>query len=840
VLSQRVSAEVADSQARRGAKLIYAVETLRVKVLTNAVVWGAFSPRQIAAIVDGDPVVFEPQQLILATGAYERGVPTPGWTLPGYMTTGAAQTLLRSYRVLAGNRFLIAGNGPLNLQLAAELIEAGAKVVALIEAAPRPGLAGLRARLGLMNAPDLVRDGLRYLATLRRHGTPIFHGHAVVSAEGADRVERATISRIDATGRPVPGSARQFSVDVVCVGYGFVPSNEFPRALGCSHSFDSARDSLTTDVSGDRESSVSGIFVVGDGARMSGARAAEAQGFIAGCAAALNLGRRLDPQLVAELASHRRQLLRHERFQSALWKIYAAPRLHAELADPHTLVCRCENVTLAHIRQAQAGQPLTVGTIKRLTRAGMGRCQGRYCGSVLAHLASEGLGVPISEDFVFAPRPPARPVPIGALARPGIEVETPEASPAAVHVAKSRPLLLPDTIAGETDTLIIGGGILGCCVAYFLAQRGVSVILLERDDLNMHGSGTNAGSLHVQISSSYARIADPAISAAIDGTLPLHAAAIRAWKELAECPTLDIELDLHGGLMVAETEAEAAFLEGKALRESRHGVETSVVSGRVLRSLAPYLSDRIVAACYCPSEGKVNPATATYAVARAAELAGAKLVRYATLLQLQRSADGFVASTRLGAFRARRVVDAAGPWADDIAAMAGISLPVERYPLQMCVTEPTERFLPHLLQHASMRLTMKQANRGNLIIGGGWPATQDHDSDRIGTLRENIERNLWAATQVVPRSASLDLYRTWGGMIHRVPDRSPVLGPTQACPGFYFATPVPNGYTLGPISARIVADFITGNRHPLYREGFSPDRFLQAPPTSELETRRPS
>jgi len=110
-----------------------------------------------------------------------------------------------------------------------------------------------------------------------------------------------------------------------------------------------------------------------------------------------------------------------------------------------------------------------------------------------------------------------------------------------------RPLLLPDTIAGETDTLIIGGGILGCCVAYFLAQRGVSVILLERDDLNMHGSGTNAGSLHVQISSSYARIADPAISAAIDGTLPLHAAAIRAWKELAECPTLDIELDLHGG-----------------------------------------------------------------------------------------------------------------------------------------------------------------------------------------------------------------------------------------------------------------------------------------------------
>lgn len=822
VLTQRPSARPGDAQARRGARLIHEVEALGVAILPNAVAWGGFPPRQIAAVVGGAAMVFEPRQLILATGAFERGVPVPGWTLPGYMTTGAAQTLLRSYRVLAGKRFVVAGNGPLNLQLAAELLDAGAQVAALVEAASRPGIASLRAGIRLLNSPDLVRDGIRYMAMLRRHGVPIHYRCAVVAAQGADRVERARIARLDASGRPIADSAWMVDADVVCVGSGFVPSNELARALGCRHRFDPAKATLVTEVDADRQTSVPGVFVVGDGAGMSGARAAEEQGFIAGCAAARNLGRPLGPRIAAELASRRRRLSRHGRFQQALWTIYAAPRLQVELAEPDTLVCRCENVTRRQVEAALDGTAPSVGTIKRLTRAGMGRCQGRYCGAVLMHLASDGPAV--SESAAFAPRPPVRPTPIALLAAPGPEAQTPPAAPTILTPAEPESLV-PDTVLGEADTLVVGGGILGCCVAYFLAQRGVSVILLERDDLNMHGSGSNAGSLHVQISSSYARFADPALVAAIDGMLPLHMAAIGAWQELADELDVDIEFDVQGGLMVAETEAEAAFLQAKTARENRHGLQTSVLSGNALRSLAPYLSDRIRAASFCPSEGKVNPAIATHAVARAAQRVGARIVRHAPLLGLQRDGRGFVAGTPLGRFRSRRIVNAAGPWADDVAAMAGTFLPVERYPLQMCVTEPTEQFLPHLLQHAGMRLTMKQAKRGNLIIGGGWPALHGADPGRIGTLRENIQRNLWAATRAVDRVSSLDLYRTWGGMIHRTPDRSPVLGPTRSCPDFYYATPVPNGYTLGPISARIVADFVAGRRHPLYNEGFSPDRF---------------
>ncbi|MGE0153818.1 MAG: FAD-dependent oxidoreductase [Reyranellaceae bacterium] len=830
VLTQRRAAAPGDDQARRGARLIHEVEALGVTVLSEAIAWGGFAPRQIAAVVAGEPTVFEPQQLILAPGAFERGVPMPGWTLPGYMTTGAAQTLLRSYRVLAGKRFLVAGNGPLNLQLAAELLQAGAQVTALVELAARPGMGSLPAGLGLLNSPDLLRDGIRYMATLKRHGVPIHYGCAVVAAEGEDKVERARIARLDGDGKQVPGAAWSLDVDVVCVGNGFVPSNELARALGCRHSYDSKRGTLATDVDGDRQTSVPGVFVAGDGAGMSGARAAEEQGFIAGCAAARNVGRRLGRGLETELAARRRRLSRHESFQDALWTIYAAPRLHVELAEPDTVVCRCENVTRGQIAATLVPELQTIGSIKRLTRAGMGRCQGRYCGAVLMHMAPHP-----SENACFAPRPPARPMPINRLAEAGSEAPTPPVAPTILD--RAEPAALPDTVLGEADTLVVGGGILGCCVAYFLAQRGVSAILLERHDLNMHGSGSNAGSLHVQISSSYARFADPAIAAAIDRQLPLHRAAIGAWKELADELDVDIEFDVQGGLMVAETEDEAAFLEVKTARENRHGLQTSVLSGHELRSLAPYLSDRIRAASFCPSEGKVNPAIATHAVARAAQRAGVRIFRDAPLMEVERTAQGFVAGTSRGRFRSHRIVNAAGPWADDVAAMAGLSLPVERYPLQMCVTEPAEHFLPHLLQHAGMRLTMKQAKRGNLIIGGGWPALHGAGSDRIGTSRENIERNLWAATRAVDRVAALDLYRTWGGMIHRTPDRSPVLGPTRSCPGFYYATPVPNGYTLGPISARIVADFVAGRRHPLYNEGFSPDRFAQ-PGAGEPETGR--
>ena len=161
-----VDSREADAQVRRGRELIEEVEKLGVEVWSGASVWGAFPPGELA--VSGadktQHLFYKPRgELIIATGAYERGVPVPGWTLPGFMATGAAQTLLRAYRVTPGRRVLIAGNGPLNLQLAVEFLGAGIKPVAVIEAAPRPGFGRLPALVyACANSPGLMRNGLAY------------------------------------------------------------------------------------------------------------------------------------------------------------------------------------------------------------------------------------------------------------------------------------------------------------------------------------------------------------------------------------------------------------------------------------------------------------------------------------------------------------------------------------------------------------------------------------------------------------------------------------------------------------------------------------------------------
>ena len=244
-----------DRQHREGAALIETARRLGVEIRSGLMIWGAFEPGLFAAVAEGGNHRFAPKATIVATGAYESGWPVPGWTLPGVMTTGAAQTLWRTARRLPGRRVLIAGNGPLNLQLAAELIEGGAEVVAVVEAAPRPGPAKLRALCTMLaTAPGLVRDGLRYHLRRRAGGAEMIHGSVVASVA---RSERGLVVQLD-------GAARSFEVDVLCLGYGFEPSNELLRVLGCGHDLDPVRRHLVTRRDDCGRTDVAGIYALGD------------------------------------------------------------------------------------------------------------------------------------------------------------------------------------------------------------------------------------------------------------------------------------------------------------------------------------------------------------------------------------------------------------------------------------------------------------------------------------------------------------------------------------------------------------------------------------------------
>jgi thioredoxin reductase len=396
-----------DAQHREGAELIATARALGVEFRSGVTVWGAFAPLEFATSSASGSVRYKPRTAIVATGAYERGWPVPGWTLPGVMTTGAAQTLWRTARRAPGQRVLIAGNGPLNLQLAAELIAAGSEVVAVVEAAARPGL-GQLATVGSMLAasPALVADGLRYHLRRIVAGTSMMYGAVVRRVDKSGSGLTVTTGAADGSGK-----ASTFEVDALCLGYGFEPANELMRGLGVAHDFDPVRRQLVTRRDASGRTSVAGLYALGDCTGLGGARAALSDGTIVGAAAAASLGRPM-----ADMTSARADLARHRRFQTALWQLYAFDGYHASLADRETLICRCEEVSFGQIEDALAEDLAMIGAVKRQTRVGMGRCQGRYCGPVLDTLMAARRGYVRDDYSGFAPRVPVRPVRIADLA----------------------------------------------------------------------------------------------------------------------------------------------------------------------------------------------------------------------------------------------------------------------------------------------------------------------------------------------------------------------------------------------------------------------------------------
>ena len=199
------------------------------------------------------------------------------------MTTGAAQTLLRSYQIAPGSTSCSAATGHSTCRLPPSSCAPASEVVALVEAAARPGprmLASL-ARMAI-SAPDLVRAGLAYQNTLRRAGVPTFNRHAIVRVEGSNSVKHAHIAEIDEHGYPATGTEKSFDADIVCVGYGFLPSNEIARAMGCRHHFNERLGHLVAECDQHGRSSVAHVWIVGDAGGLGGARAAEAAGTIAG------------------------------------------------------------------------------------------------------------------------------------------------------------------------------------------------------------------------------------------------------------------------------------------------------------------------------------------------------------------------------------------------------------------------------------------------------------------------------------------------------------------------------------------------------------------------------
>jgi NADPH-dependent 2,4-dienoyl-CoA reductase/sulfur reductase-like enzyme len=361
-----------------------------------------------------EPSTVEAGAAVLAPGAHDRVLPFPGWELPGVLTAGAAQALLKEHGVLAGSGAVVAGTGPFLLPVAAGLAEAGTRVLEVDEAGDGRGWArGWRAAAG---SPRKIADGARYGALLARHRVPVHLRSAVIAAHGQDRLESVTVARVDHRWRAVPGTERVVTCDVAAVSYGFVARLELALQLGCAtHPGPDGAPAVQVDAVG--RTSVSGVLAAGEITGIGGADLALVQGALAGtAAAALAAGREPTPPHPALAA----RLERMTAFAAAMHGAHPVADGWAGWLTDDTLVCRCEEVPVGAVREAVTELGATdARTVKLLTRAGMGWCQGRVCGPAVAAITARTAGRafdPYTDTLDWAARPVAVPVPLGVVA----------------------------------------------------------------------------------------------------------------------------------------------------------------------------------------------------------------------------------------------------------------------------------------------------------------------------------------------------------------------------------------------------------------------------------------
>lgn len=415
-----------------GRKLIEAAHVPNATLLTGSAVVAIRDREVVVAPGEGPVFTVTAERILIAPGAHDRPVVFPGWTLPGVITAGAAQTLVKTQRVLPGERIVLAGSGPLALAFPAQLARYGARIVAALEAGPAPSVRDV-GRI-LARAPGnahLLRDAAGYRLSLLRHRVPLSYRRVVVRAIGEGRVQHVVHARVDADWRPLPGTEETVDADTLCLGYGFVPSVELLRLVGCAFDFDESLGGMVVRLDEWMRTSSPNVFSAGDGAGVEGVYVAMAQGRIAATAVAVDLGRITPTEASERVRSLRRLIDRKRRFASSLARMYRVGDGIFELADADTTVCRCEEVRQSQIDSALSASA-DIMVVKALTRAGMGLCQGRNCQRQIAASIARRYEIDRASVALSTPRFPARPVALGAIADDSVasgKFFTPDAEP---------------------------------------------------------------------------------------------------------------------------------------------------------------------------------------------------------------------------------------------------------------------------------------------------------------------------------------------------------------------------------------------------------------------------
>jgi NADPH-dependent 2,4-dienoyl-CoA reductase/sulfur reductase-like enzyme len=397
----RSAKDLYGSEARKAEALHRNFAALQGKLdyWPQALLWN-LSDGRADIMVAGESRRIDYDGLLLATGATDRILPIPGWTLPGVFTLGGAQAALKSQGCAIGSRIVFLGSGPLLYLVAWQYMKAGAKVAAVLDSAPFSAKFDLLRGLPLF--PGIVLRGMRMTAELKLAGVTLHYGVADVRIEGKERVAAVAWRR--------DGQEHRLACDGIGYGLALRSETQLADLAGCRFAFNERDRAVLPERDAAGRSSVAGVYLAGDGAGIAGADAAERAGERAALALLQDRGLPHDGARATKLEV---ELARIGRFREVLEAAFPFPaHWMKDIADTTTL-CRCEEISAGETRAAigQFGVH-ELNRLKAVSRVGMGRCQGRICGAAAAELLAHETGRDIAAVGRLRSQAPVKPVPL--------------------------------------------------------------------------------------------------------------------------------------------------------------------------------------------------------------------------------------------------------------------------------------------------------------------------------------------------------------------------------------------------------------------------------------------
>jgi len=387
-----------------GSALVDAFNTSGAQYVPGATVWSLTREREIGVSFGGGSQLTRAKRVIICTGALERPFPIPGWTLPGVMTAGAAQILLKSSALVASGRTVLAGCGPLLWLIASQYLRAGAKLDAILDTTPAENRMRAAGHVVPFLFSGYLREGLELLRTVKRE-VRVISGVTALRALGERTVNSVAYRRGE-------GAEETLALDNLLLHQGVVPNVNLAMSVGIEHRWDDLQLCWSPVLGGEGNSSLEGIAIAGDGAGIAGAQAARWRGALAGIAASRALGGSVEG---SEESTARRELARSLRGRGFLDALYRPARTFRQPSGD-TLVCRCEEVTARDIVETVALGCPGPNQMKTFLRCGMGPCQGRLCGLTVTELIAESRGVTPQDVGYYRLRPPVKPITLGEMA----------------------------------------------------------------------------------------------------------------------------------------------------------------------------------------------------------------------------------------------------------------------------------------------------------------------------------------------------------------------------------------------------------------------------------------